>query len=86
MKKPEYDSQGRMRYDPEFHGKHKKPWTVSDEKYLIENYEKDGPEAVSFALERTIYTVAQRAKQLRDAGRMPPRRKGAKNAKRARFS
>jgi hypothetical protein len=65
-----YDAWGRMKFHPDYHGKQKTPWTTSDEKYLIENYEKDGPEQVSLALERTIHTVMGRACELRKAGRM----------------
>lgn len=65
-----YDKWKRMNYNPVFHGKHKQPWTTTDQKYLIENYERDGPEAISFALERTIHTVMQRATELRKKGLM----------------
>lgn len=65
-----YDRYGRMNYHPELHGKQKMPWTVIDQKYLIENYDLLGPEQLSFDLERTIHTVMQRACQLRKQGMM----------------
>lgn len=65
-----YDKWGRMNFHPDYHGKQKTPWTTSDEKYLIENYEAAGPEQVSLALERTIHTVMTRAYELRKVGRM----------------
>lgn len=65
-----YDKWKRMNYNPVFHGKQKQPWTTTDQKYLIDNYERDGPEEVSFALERTIHTVMQRACELRRRGVM----------------
>jgi len=65
-----YDAFGRMNYNPDFHSKHKQPWTTTDQQYLIDNYESDGPEAVSLALERTIHTVMQRASELRGKGLM----------------
>ena len=65
-----YDRLGRMNYNPAFHPKQKQPWTTTDQKYLIENYECDGPEAVSFALGRTIHTVMTRACKLRKNGEM----------------
>lgn len=65
-----YDRYGRMQYHPAFHAKQKLPWTTLDERYLMENYEKLGPEEVSFALERTIHTVMTRAYQLRKKGIM----------------
>lgn len=66
----EYDKYGRMKYNPELHGEHGTPWTTTDEKYLIERYELDGPEEVSLSLERTIHTVMERARLLRSKGRM----------------
>ena len=81
-----YDRFGRMHFHPDFHGKHKKPWTNKDEQYLIENYETQGPEAVSLALERTIKTVMTRANVLRNAGKMPKRSVAAKMHKRARYA
>lgn len=65
-----YDRYGRMRFHPDFHAKQGAPWTTGDEKFLIENYAAIGPEQVSFALERTVHTVMQRAFKLRKAGRM----------------
>jgi len=38
---------------------------------LIERYELDGPEQVSFALGRTIHTVMAKAWELRKLGVMP---------------
>jgi len=60
-----YDRYGRMQYHPEFHARQKLPWTTSEERYLIDNYATLGPEAISFALERTIHTVMTRAYELR---------------------
>lgn len=66
-----YDKYGRMNYHPDFHGKQKQPWSTADQKYLIENYERFGPEQVSLDLERTIHTVMTRAYELRKKGLMP---------------
>lgn len=65
-----FDRQGRMQYHPDYHPKHLKPWSYADEKYLIDNYAIDGPEAVSLALGRTIHVVMTRACALRRAGKM----------------
>lgn len=75
-----YDRQGRMNYHPDYHGKQGKAWTTGDENFLIENYATLGPEEVSFALERTIHTVATRASMLRKAGKMtkPAKRRNVK--------
>jgi hypothetical protein len=75
VKKPEYDSCGRMRYNPEFHDKQFTPWLMIDERYLIENYAATGRSRMSFALGRTESTVAERVYRLRKMGKMPPFKK-----------
>lgn len=80
----EYDPAGRMKYHPDYHARHGKPWLVSEERYLIEQYEAMGPEAVSLALERTVGVVMTRVYELRKAGKMPPRSANAKSHKRTR--
>ncbi|MBW0298850.1 hypothetical protein B4P00_22035 [Shewanella xiamenensis] len=67
-----FDRYGRMNFHPEYHSKHKTPWTTVDEKYLIEKYEIIGPEEMSFTLERTIHTIMTRVYQLRKKGVMKP--------------
>ncbi|MDO8729530.1 MAG: hypothetical protein Q7K26_06675 [bacterium] len=63
-----YDKQGRMKYHPEFHAKQKQPWTTSEQKFLVENYELFGPEQISLEMERTVNTVMKRASDLRKKG------------------
>jgi hypothetical protein len=77
-----YDKYGRMKYHPDIHTNQKKPWSNSDQKYLIENYENLGPEQISFDLGRTIHTVMTRAYELRKQGTMPKRSANAKAHKR----
>ncbi len=66
-----YDAYGRMQYHPDFHPNHGKAWKTTEQSYLIERYELDGPEQVSFALGRTIHTVMEKAYVLRKSGVMP---------------
>lgn len=68
---PTYDAYGRMNYHPDFHPNQGTPWTTTDQQYLIEFYEKLGPEQVSLELGRTIHTVMTRACELRKCGDMP---------------
>lgn len=68
-----YDRYGRMNYHPEFHFNQKNPWTIKDQKFLIEMYETLGPDEVSLSLGRTIHTVMTRAYELRKKGLMPKR-------------
>ena len=70
---PQYDKFGRMKFHPDYHERHKAPWTNHEEEYLIENYVKMGPERISLALGRTIGVVMTRAYELRRDGKMPKR-------------
>lgn len=83
---PEYDSYGRMKYNPDYHPNHLKPWIYKDEQYLIDNYVLDGPEVVAAALGRTIGVIMTRAYVLRKEGKMPKRKPGDPTHKRARQS
>lgn len=84
MSKPTYDRYGRMHYHPDFHPNHKKSWTTKDQQYLIDWYEKIGPDQVSLDLGRTIHVVQQKACMLRKRGLMPKPVKASKH-KRTRF-
>lgn len=65
-----------MNYNPEFHKKHGTSWTLEDLQYLIDWYDIIGVEEMSYALERTIKSVAQKATELRNKGIMPQDRCG----------
>lgn len=60
-----------MYFNPEFHAKNGTPWLGEDVRYLIQWYDKIGPEEMSFALERTIKTIQEKAYELRKKGLMP---------------
>ncbi|MFT7109907.1 MAG: hypothetical protein ACI843_001574 [Psychrobacter glaciei] len=64
----QHDSNGRVKYNPQLHPNHKKPWTTHEQKYLIDFYGKDKPADISLALGRTIGTVMDRACDLRKQG------------------
>lgn len=66
----EYDSSGRMKYNPEFHFNQGKYWTYDEEEYLIKWYDLIGMEEMSFALGRTEGTISDKANRLRKRGRM----------------
>lgn len=69
-----FDRWGRMFYHPEMHPNHGTPWTNTDQRYLIDHYDRQGPEEISLALGRTIKTVQAKACALRKKGLMPPSR------------
>jgi hypothetical protein len=66
----QYDSYGRMKYNPEYHAKHGTPWSYEDIQYLINWFEFAGAEEMSFALERPITAVQEMANRLRKQGVM----------------
>lgn len=67
-----FDKQGRMQYHPDYHANHGKPWKITEQNYLVQNYDEIGPEQVSLALERTPHTVMAKAWELRKKGIMQP--------------
>lgn len=65
-----YDSYGRMVFNPEFHSKSGTVWSKEDLEYLKDWYDIVGPEELSYALDRTIKSVMQKAAVLRKKGVM----------------
>ena len=68
-----YDKYGRMQYLPDFHPNQGKTWLNKDQRFLIEYYEKLGPDEISLVLGRTIHSIMMRACELRKKGNMPKR-------------
>lgn len=66
----QYDSYGRMLYNPEFHGKNRTAWEEEEIQYLIDWYDIIGAEEMSFALERTMASIQHKVSRLRKEGRM----------------
>jgi len=66
----EYDRYGRMKYNPLFHTNTSKPWIYNDLEYLINWYDIIGPEEMSYALSRTIKSIAQMVNNKRKDGTM----------------
>ena len=66
----EYDSQGRIKYNPELHDRQGFPWSEEETEYLIKWYDIIGMEEMSLALGRTEATVANKVYRLQKQGRM----------------
>lgn len=60
-----YDNLGRIKYHPEFHENHGKPFTEEELCYLCKFYGFDGRRSVSFALGRPEGPVQKKYLQLR---------------------
>lgn len=63
-----YDNIGRMRYHPEFHPNHGKPFMLDELVYLCKFHGIDDPRTISYALGRTEYTLADKLHKLRKSG------------------
>lgn len=61
-------SNHRLRYNPEFHENHGKPFTVSDLVYLCGMYDSMKKADIAMALGRTHATVLSKANELRKSG------------------
>lgn len=66
----EYDSHGRMKYNPELHDNWGKAWTQEEEDYLIKWYDLIGLEEMGLALGRTETVVSNKVVKLRKLGIM----------------
>jgi hypothetical protein len=80
------DSNGRVKYNPDLHLKQNTPWKITDQKYLIENYGKESPEALSLKLQRTLGTIYARACILRKQGLLPAQAPKPPRNKRTRYA
>lgn len=66
----EYDSFGRMKYNPDLHGKQGTTWLQEDIDYLIQWGNKIGIEEISLALERDEGSVCRKMSELRKKGKL----------------
>ncbi|EPY07445.1 hypothetical protein PAALTS15_09980 [Paenibacillus alvei TS-15] len=64
----EYDEQYRMKYHPDFHFSHGKPFTEEDLEYLCTFYEVDDARTMSFALGKTEHACRTKYSDLKKAG------------------
>lgn len=74
-----FDQFGRMRYHPDYHGNHRKPWRTDEIRFLVKHYDKVGAEECSLALERTPHTVMEKVSILRRQGVMKKPERQAKH-------
>lgn len=64
----EYDSCGRMKYNPDFHFNHKKAYTVNELAYICSTYRLGTRKQISLATGRTEGTIANLVKDLKKSG------------------
>lgn len=58
MHEIQYDSSGRMKYHPDYHFNHKKPYTVKELAYICSTYRRGARREVSMAVGRTESTIS----------------------------
>ncbi|HIW33491.1 MAG TPA: DNA-entry nuclease [Candidatus Paenibacillus intestinavium] len=63
-----YDEIGRMKYHPDFHFSHRKPFTQSDLEYLCVYYGVDTTRSLSFALGKVETAIATKYCLLKSQG------------------
>jgi len=68
MSKYNYDSNGRLRYHPELHPNHRKPYRLSELEYLCKFWKRGRRRQISLALGRTESTLADKVCKLRKNG------------------
>lgn len=72
-------SNGRMRYNPEFHDNHKAPWSQEDLEYLCGMWCSKRVKDISMALGRTESTCLTKVYELRRSRKFGKLRKRFKN-------
>lgn len=71
----QYDSCGRMKYHPEYHENHGKPYTEEDLAYICATYRRGNRKEIALAVGRTDATISALVYQLKKAGRFEYYRK-----------
>lgn len=61
----EYDKFGRMKYHPEYHENHGKPFKLDELIYLCKYWETDGAQSLSLGLARTEKALYQKVSDLK---------------------
>ncbi|QKE07619.1 DNA-entry nuclease [Bacillus cereus] len=64
----QYDAQGRMKYHPDYHPNHKKPYTTRELAYICKYYGFGKVKGIALALGRTESTIRQLVNTLRKNG------------------
>lgn len=65
----EYDQHGRMKYNPDFHDRHGKEYTVKELIYIVTTYRRGKKREVALALGRTDATISNLVYNMRRDGR-----------------
>lgn len=65
----QYDNLGRMKYHPDFHPNHGKPFTTDELIYICKYHDVDDPRTLSFAIGKTEHTIASKITRLRHDGK-----------------
>jgi DNA-binding MarR family transcriptional regulator len=64
----EYDRQGRMKYHPDYHHNHNKPYTMKELSYICKHYKRGQVKSLALALGRTEHSIRVLVNKLRRDG------------------
>lgn len=66
----QYDRWGRMKYHPDYHFNHGKPFTLRDLVYICKNYKRGQVKRLALAVGRTEHVVRSKVNTLRNHQKM----------------
>lgn len=64
----EYDAGGRMKYHPDFHPNHGKPYTTKENAFIIQHYRKGKVQWLSMVLGRTEHSLRRHREEIAEQG------------------
>ncbi|KIL42102.1 hypothetical protein SD70_02660 [Gordoniibacillus kamchatkensis] len=64
----EYDKWGRMKYHPEFHFNHKKPYSTKESAYIVQNYRRGEVKNLALIIGRTEHCIRSKVDYFRKTG------------------
>ncbi len=64
----QYDTSGRMKYHPDYHFNHQKPYTIEELVYICKQYEWGNVKTLSLDVGRTEATLHSRIYKLKESG------------------
>ncbi|MEK3955395.1 DNA-entry nuclease [Psychrobacillus sp. FSL K6-1464] len=64
----EYDRFGQMKYHPEYHENHRKPFSEPELEYMCKYWHLDSTKTMSLALGKTETTISQKVNELNKSG------------------
>lgn len=64
----EYDKWGRMKFHPDFHFNHGKPYSLKESAYIAQNYRRGDVKNLAMVVGRTEHCIRSRVSYFRKSG------------------